>query len=125
MTARQLALFAARTADEKKARDILVYDLRGLSDVTDYFVIATAQSRLQSRAILGDIERQLKDRDILKLGQEGSAGGQWVLLDYNDVVIHIFSSELREYYNIEALWGDAKSVNWKPKSGGGSRATDE
>jgi ribosome-associated protein len=113
MTARQIALLAARAADEKKARDILVYDLRGLSDVTDYFVIATAQSRLQSRAIIGDIERQLKDRGIMKLGQEGTAGGQWVLLDYTDVVIHIFSPELRDFYNIEALWGDAKAVNWK------------
>ncbi len=113
MDAREVAVFAARTAAEKKAEDIVIYDLRGISDVTDYFMIATAQSKLQSRAIVGDIDKELKKREVTKLGQEGTSGGQWVLIDYADVIVHVFSPELREYYNLEALWGDAPKLDWE------------
>ncbi|MBI3832562.1 MAG: ribosome silencing factor [Planctomycetes bacterium] len=110
---REIAIFAACEADEKKGEGILVYDLRGLSDVTDYFVLVTAQSKLQIRAILNAIEKGLKDRGVYVLGQEGDANSQWMLLDYADCVIHVFSPELRQYYNLEALWGDAPRVDWQ------------
>jgi len=113
MDGREIALFAARTADEKKGTDIVIYDLQGLSDVADYFVIVTAQSKAQSRAICDSICLELKHRGVHRLGQEGSGGGQWVLLDYGDCVIHIFSPALREYYGLESLWGDAPKVDWK------------
>jgi ribosome-associated protein len=113
MDGREIALFAARSADEKKGTDIVIYDLRGLSDVADFFVIATAQSKAQSRALCDTICRELKVRGVQRMGQEGSRGGQWVLLDYGDCVIHVFSPALREYYALESLWGDAPKVEWK------------
>lgn len=112
MDGRDIALFSARIADEKKGEDIVIYDLHGLSDLTDYFVIATAQSKAQVRAIVETISRELKTIGTTKLGQEGSSNGQWILLDYSDCVIHVFSPELREYYGLESLWGDAPKVEW-------------
>ncbi len=110
---RDIALFSARTADDKKAEDIVIYDMRGITDVTDYFVIATAHSRSQVRAVVESIKKELKSIDIRKMGQEGNEGGSWVLIDYTDCVIHVFSPELREYYSLESLWGDAPKVDWK------------
>ena len=113
MNGREIAAFAARTADEKKGTDIVIYDLRGLTDITDYFVLTTAHSKSQIRAILESIARELKSIGIRKMGQEGNEGGQWVLLDYGDCVIHIFTPALREYYGLESLWGDAPKVDWR------------
>ena len=112
ISGREIALFAARTADEKKGTDIVAYDVRGMTDITDYFVIVTAQSRAQIRAIYESIARELKSSGLHKLGQEGNESGNWVLLDYADCVIHIFSPQLREYYGLESLWGDAPKLNW-------------
>lgn len=112
MKGRDIATFAARTADEKKGTDIVIYDLRGLTDITDYFVIVTAHSKAQIRAILESIARQLKVIGVKKVGQEGNESGRWVLLDYGDCVIHIFSPELRDYYALESMWGDAPKMNW-------------
>ena len=112
MTGREIAVFAASQAGEKKAGDIVVYDLHGLSDVTDYFVIATAFSRLQIRAIFFAIEKGLKERGEYALGAEGEGECQWMLLDYADAVIHVFSPEMRAYYNLESLWGDAPKLEW-------------
>jgi len=116
MDGRDIALFAARVADEKRGEDIIIYDLRGLTDLTDYFVIATAHSKAQVRAIIETISKELKQAGTTKLGQEGSDNGQWILLDYSDCVIHIFSPELREYYGLESLWGDAPKVEWTAES---------
>jgi len=116
MDGRDIALFAARVADEKRGEDIIIYDLRGLTDLTDYFVIATAHSKDQVRAIIETISKELKQAGTTKLGQEGSDNGQWILLDYSDCVIHIFSPELREYYGLESLWGDAPKVEWTAES---------
>jgi ribosome-associated protein len=113
MEGRKIAAFAARMADEKKGTDIIIYDLRGLTDITDYFVVTTAHSKSQIRAILESIARELKMVGVRKLGQEGNEGGQWVLLDYGDCVIHIFTPALREYYGLESLWGDAPKVDWR------------
>jgi ribosome-associated protein len=111
MNGRDLAIFSARTADDRKADDVVVYDVRGITDVTDYFVIATAHSRSQVRAVVESIKKALKTINIRKMGQEGDEG--WVLIDYTDCVVHVFSPELREYYSLESLWGDAPKVNWK------------
>ena len=112
MDGRDIAIFSARTAEDKKAEDIVVYDMRGLTDVTDYFVIATAFSRSQVRAIVESIKLDLKAAGVRKMGQEGNEGGSWVLIDYADCVVHVFSPELREYYSLETMWGDAPKVDW-------------
>jgi len=113
MTDKELAIYAARAADDKKGREIVVYDLRGNSDVTDYFVIVTAQSKLQAKAVVNSIELGLKELGIMKLGREGSNDSQWHLIDYGSVVVHVFSPPLREYYSLETMWGDAPKVDWQ------------
>lgn len=112
MDGREIAQTAARLADDKKGLDIVIYDLRGLSDVTDYFVIVTAQSKLQSRAVVGAVEKGLRDLGVRKMSLEGNADSRWVLLDFGPVVVHVFSAELREYYSLESLWGDAPKLEW-------------
>ena len=112
-TGRDIALFAARIADDKKAEDIVIYDVRGVSDVTDYFVVATAFSRAQIRAVIESVKRELKALNTRKMGQEGSEAGNWVLIDFSDCVIHVFSPELRNFYALETLWGDAPKLDWK------------
>jgi ribosome-associated protein len=112
MDGREIAQTAARLASDKKGLDIVIYDLRGLSDVTDYFVIATSQSKLQSRAIVTAVEKGLRDHGVRKMSLEGNADSRWVLLDYGPVVVHVFSADLREYYSLESLWGDAPKVEW-------------
>lgn len=115
LAGREIAILAAQIADEKKGDKIIVYDLRGLTDLTDYFVIVTAHSKAQIRAIVESISKDLKLRGTTKFGQEGNENGQWILLDYSDCVIHIFSPQLREYYGLESMWGDAPRVNWAGK----------
>jgi ribosome-associated protein len=112
MDGQEIAQTSARLADDKKGLDIVIYDLRGLSDVTDYFVIATAQSKLQSRAIVGAVEKGLRDLGVRKMSLEGNNDSRWVLLDFGPVVVHVFSADLREYYSLESLWGDAPKVEW-------------
>ena len=117
MPGRDIAIFAAQTAEDKKGDTIIVYDLRGLTDLTDYFVIVTAHSKAQIRAIVETISHDLKKvHGVNKFGQEGNENGQWILLDYSDCVIHIFSPQLREYYGLESLWGDAPRLNWAGKA---------
>ena len=113
ISGRDIAIFSARMALEKKATDVVIYDVRGVSDVSDYLVIATAFSRSQVRAVIESIKKELKVFNVRKFGQEGNEGGSWVLLDFSDCVIHVFSPELREYYSLESLWGDAPKVDWK------------
>lgn len=107
MEAKELAQHAAQLAQTKKAKDIVVLDLNGLSDVTNYFVVCTGESDTQVKAIADAIDdgtRELKSKVWRK---EGFDNLQWVLLDYVDVVVHVFQPKTREYYDIERLWGDA------------------
>ena len=108
----EIARKAAQLAEQKKGLDIVIYDLQGLSDVTDYFVIVTAQSKLQSRAVVNAVEKGLKELGVRKMGREGDHDSQWVLIDYGSTVVHVFSASLREYYSLESLWGDAPRVKW-------------
>lgn len=108
--AEKIALEAAKLADDKKARDIVILDISELSVVTDYFVIASANSSTQVKAVADNIEEKLKEAGINVLRREGIREGRWVLLDYGDVVVHVFQDEERDYYNLERLWGDARVV---------------
>jgi ribosome-associated protein len=94
----------------KKAADISVLDLRGLSSVADIFIICSAFSSRQSSAISDYIERYLKNHGIKPLSVEGKNEGLWVLLDYGEIVIHVFHEPVRKFYNLESLWSDAKRI---------------
>ncbi|MCK4376652.1 MAG: ribosome silencing factor [Actinomycetia bacterium] len=106
------AIKAAKAADDKKALNILVLDVSGRLIITDYFVICSGQTDRQIKSISDEIQKRLKENDILPLRIEGSAVGGWVLLDYYDFVVHIFNIELRNYYKLERLWRDAPNISW-------------
>lgn len=101
MEARLLADLAVRTAQEKKARDIIVLDLRPSTLVCDYFVICTVTTSLQGRAVADHLEEKLPER---LRHREGYREGRWILLDYGAVVIHVFREEERRFYDLERLW---------------------
>lgn len=92
---------------EKKGENVLLLDLRKFSPITDYFIICTAQSQLHAQAICNELSMRLKKMNILSHHIEGYNNAQWIILDYWDVVIHIFLSEIRQFYGLERLWGDA------------------
>lgn len=108
----ELALAAARTASENRGRDIVVLDLREVTPVFDFFVIASGTSRRQLHAMSEEIDHKLED-DLgdKRMGIEGYSESRWILLDYGTVVIHLFDDETREYYDIENLWTQAKRVD--------------
>ena len=103
-----LAKEIAAAASDKKARDIVLLDMSELTIATDYFVICSANSATQVRAIADNIEDKLFEQGKKFLHKEGYSEGNWVLLDYGDCVAHIFVQEQREYYALEQLWSDAK-----------------
>lgn len=119
----QRALLAARVAEENRGRDIAVLDLREMTSIFDYFVIVSGASRRQLHAISEEIDRamaeELGDR---RLGIEGYEESRWILLDYGDVVIHMFDAETRAYYALEDLWSQAKRVPWPSRSAESSSA---
>ena len=94
-------------ARERKARDITVLDLRGISTATDHFVIASGRSDVQVKAIAEHIAEELKADGVGSGHVEGLTGGRWVLLDYIDLVVHVFHPQARAFYQLENLWGDA------------------
>jgi ribosome-associated protein len=105
--AKAFALSAAKVAAERHCSDITVLDLRGKSPATDYFVIATGTSDRQMRTVADEICEAARERGLKRFGRAGYEQARWILLDFVDVVIHIFDSEYRNYYDLELLWGDA------------------
>jgi ribosome-associated protein len=103
----------ARVADDNRGKDILLLDLRQATSLVDYFVLVTATSRRLSNAVAEEVDKAMKQRGERKLGIEGSEEGRWVLIDYGDFVVHIFSPEARAYYALEEIWGDADRVEWQ------------
>ncbi len=91
----------------KKGYDVKILDLRKLTSIADYFVICSADSDIQVKAIADEIDMKLSKKGIKCLHKEGELALNWVLLDYFDVVVHVFRKETREYYGLEKLWGDA------------------
>jgi ribosome-associated protein len=111
MDSKQLALLCRELADNKKAEDIVVLDVRKLSSVTDYFVIASGTSQPHLRAIVEEITSRLRDDHELRPARaEGTTGGNWVVLDFFDVIVHVMHTETRKHYDLEGLWGDAKNI---------------
>jgi ribosome-associated protein len=107
----QLALAAARTAEDNRGEDVVVLDMRGMTTEFDYFVLATGNSRRQLHAISEEIDRVL-ERELgdHRMGIEGYNESRWILLDYGTVVVHLFDAETRAYYALEDLWGHATRV---------------
>lgn len=111
MDSRKLAQRCRELAEDRKAEDIAVLDVRKLSSVTDYFVIISALSDPHLRAIAQEIEVQLKDRSGLHPNAvDGTAAAGWVVIDYFDVIVHVMRRDVREYYDLEGLWNDAPLV---------------
>ncbi len=111
MDSRKLALRCRALADSKKAEDLIVLDLRKLSTVTDYFVIASGTSEPHLRAVVDEIVDTIQKEYSLKpSGTDGAWQTNWVVLDYFDVMVHVMHPEVREHYNLEQLWGDAPRV---------------
>jgi ribosome-associated protein len=106
-TSSQLAEYVAAAALEKKASDVVILDLRKLETLTDFFVICTGDVNQHVRAIADHIEREMRARGERVLHREGMEGLNWVLLDYVNVVVHVFRPSFREFYRLEDLWGDA------------------
>jgi ribosome-associated protein len=107
------AQMCARIADDNRGREILLLDLRKATPLVDFFVIVSAASRRQANAIAIEIDAEMKTVGERKLGIEGSEEGRWVLIDYGDFVIHVFSEEARQYYALEEIWGDAPHIDWR------------
>jgi len=107
ISAKQLSINLAKRIDEKKGFEIIVFDLQGVSPITDYFVIANGLSDIHNRTIADDLIEHEKPEHI-----EGFEEGKWVLLDFIDVIVHIFSEETREFYGLERLWGDTPQVDY-------------
>lgn len=113
---RQVAIECARVCDDKKAADIVLLDVRKLTYITDFFVVGTVTSERQARAIAFDIEAAMKSsgKRLLNSIPRNQAG--WILADFGDVVVHVFSSETRKFYDIESLWADAPAIKWRKSS---------
>src|SRR2546428_12091120 len=111
MDSRRLALRCRELADNKKAEDIVILDVRELSSVTDYFVIASGASQPHLRAIVDEIRDKLRQRHHLRpKAIDGTLQAAWVVLDYFDVIVHVMRQDVRERYDLETLWGDAPRV---------------
>jgi len=116
MDSKTLAGLCRDFADNKKAENIVVLDVRDLSSVTDYFVIASGTSEPHLRAIVDEITDRLRDEhDLRPLRKDGSMQGAWVVLDFFDVIVHVMRADARERYDLEGLWGDAARVKAKIK----------
>ena len=117
MDSRKLALLCRELADNKKADDIVILDVRELSSVTDYFVIASGTSEPHLRAIVDEIRDKLRDdHNIRPKSVDGTLRTAWVVLDYFDVIVHIMRQDVRERYDLETLWGDAPRVKTRKRA---------
>lgn len=116
MDSKKLALLCRELADNKKAEDLLVLDVRKLSSVTDYFVIVSGTSEPHLRAIMNEITDTLRDdHEVRPHIVDGTVHGSWVVLDFFDVIVHIMRADARERYDLEGLWGDAPQVKLRAK----------
>ena len=107
------ACLCARVAADNKARDVVVLDMRGVTPIYDFLVLATGASRRQMHAIAEEVDAALRDVGDRRLGIEGYAASRWIVQDYGDVVVHVFDDDTRAYYTLEELWADAPRVDWE------------
>jgi ribosome-associated protein len=110
LDSKEKALTAARASSDKKAKDVVVLDLRNLSSIADYFVICSGESTTQVKTIAEQIEETFDEKGIKPAGIEGMSYSHWILMDYGDVIVHIFEESTRAFYELEKLWIDAKRI---------------
>jgi ribosome-associated protein len=107
----ELAMACAKAADEVKAENIRIWDMRKVSGLTDYMIVCSASSMPQLRAILNEVSRRVEEEHGVKaIHREGKVDARWVVLDYIDVMVHVMQQELRDFYGLEELWKDAKEI---------------
>jgi ribosome-associated protein len=111
MTDQQILQIAVQTLDSKKGQDIKVIKIADVSTIANFFVLATGSSTTQVKALADEVEIKLKEAGITPKRTEGYRGADWIVLDYIDVVIHIFYKETREFYDLERLWQDGEAVD--------------
>jgi ribosome-associated protein len=104
-------------ATENKARDVVVLDMRNITPLYDFFVLATGNSRRQVHTITEEVDAALHECGDARLSIEGYESSRWVVQDYGDVVVHVFDQPTREYYGLEDLWADAPRVDWERQEG--------
>ncbi|MBI1310549.1 ribosome silencing factor [bacterium] len=123
------AKLLAQIASDYRGQDTLLLDMRKITPIVDYFVITTATSNRQMNAMAEEADRVMKKRGLRKLGGEGDdAASVWLLRDYGDAVLHVFTPEGRELYDLEGLWADARRVEWatgRPVPNASGSASDE
>ncbi len=107
------AVLCARVAEDNKARDIIVLDMRGITPLYDFFVLATGASRRQIHTLAEEIDAALRAEGDRRLSIEGYEVGKWVVQDYGDIVVHVFDPDARGYYALEDLWADAPRLDWQ------------
>ena len=107
------AVLCARIAEDNKARDVLVLDMRGITPIYDYVVLATGSSRRQIHTLAEEVDAALHSVGDRRSTIEGYEASNWVVQDYGDLVVHVFDPNTREYYALEELWADAPRVDWK------------
>lgn len=108
--AKEAALLAASAAADKKGSDIVIVEVGPVLVITEYFVIVTGSNDRQVKAIVDEVEKRLKDAGLRVVGREGEQQAAWVLLDFGDIVVHVFQPAERDFYRLERLWGDAPRV---------------
>ncbi len=114
---RDYALLAAEAASDKKATDVIVLEVGPILVITDYFVIASGSNDRQVHAIAEAIERRLREAGLRAVGHEGEREAKWILLDFAEIVVHVFRPDEREFYRLEKLWSDAERVPLPPGVG--------
>jgi ribosome-associated protein len=110
MTSREKAILCAQVAVSFKALDLILLDVTGLSSFADFFVICSGKSSRQVQGIADNVEARLKEQRLKPMGVEGQREGQWILMDYGDVILHIFYEPVRAFYDLESLWSEARRV---------------
>ncbi|MBI5366441.1 MAG: ribosome silencing factor [Planctomycetes bacterium] len=113
---KELALECARIADDRKGEDTLVLDMRKLSSVSDYFVLSTGVSSKQLQAMADSIRQHWQELGLGKGVCQGYESGAWILLEAEDVVVHLLRHEMRRFYDLESLWTEAKHVAWRKRA---------
>ena len=114
MESKTLALICARLADNKKAENIALLDLRSISSIADYFVIVTGSNEPHLRAIVDEITEKLRlDHNVRPFSIDGAKITPWIVLDFIDVLVHVMNDEFRELYDLENLWGDGEKIDFK------------
>ena len=107
------ACLTAKVAEDYRGKDTVVLDMTGITPIVDYFIVSTGNSRRQMHAIAEEVDRVMALNDSKRIGLEGYAESSWILQDYGDTVLHVFTEEARNLYELEHLWADSKRVDWK------------